>query len=342
MQATQAAQAARVTNAAHLTNAAYVADVTAPTTPTDVADMTDVRNVGQMRQAILDRVLRTAVEKAAAPGQLRFTERQLYYEMCRVLQPWHRAPRRAQFTSAPALTYDAYRTTLRRHGPESVAGLLPPAVPAPRQAAGRHTPEPDLFDYGLPRLLVCESDDIAAMLRANGVPMESACPVYGASELPLYPGVLRMLSLAERGTVYLLHDASARGLTFPARFARSVDLPEGVRVVPLGLRPRQAGALHLVHGRGPAYAAVPAQGPAPFVLGGTGAGPGTGPGVGAALSRWERDWLRRGRFVELAAVNPASLIRTVHRLVREVRPPRSQLTELRQVRRAGFLSWPTA
>ncbi|MEV8408544.1 hypothetical protein AB0R12_22845, partial [Streptomyces niveus] len=227
---------------------------------------------------------------------------------------------------------------------EPVPGLLPPAVPAPRRAAGRHTPEADLFDYGLPRLLVCESDDIAAMLRANGVPMESACPVYGASELPLDPGVLRMLALAEHGTVYLLHDASARGLTFPARFARSVDVPDGVRVVPLGLRPRQAGALHLVHGRGPAYAAVPAHGPAPFVVGGTGVGTGTGagPGLGFALSRREREWLRRGRFVELAAVNPASLIRTVHRLVREVRPPRSQLTELRQVRRAGFLSWPTA
>lgn len=324
-----------MSDAAH---AAHAMDVTGVTD--------DVRNVGPMRQAILDRVLRTAVEKAAAPGQLRFTERQLYYEMCRVLQPWHRAPRRAHFTSAPALTYDAYRATLRRHGPEPVAGLLPPAVPGPRPAAGRHTPEPDLFDYGLPRVLVCESDDIAAMLRANGVPMESACPVYGASELPLDPGVLRMLSLAERGSVYLLHDASARGLTFPARFARSVDVPDGVRVMPLGLRPRQAGALHLVHGRGPAYAAVPAHGPAPFVLGAAGtsagAGAGAGPGLGFALSRWERDWLRRGRFVELAAVNPASLVRTVHRLVREVRPPRSQLNELRQVRRAGFLSWPTA
>lgn len=309
--------------------------------------MRDSGQAGRTRpvgDAILDRVLRTAAEKAAEPGQLRFTERQLYYEVCRVLMPWHRAPRRAQFTSAPALTYEAYLVALRRHGPGSVGGLLPPVVPKPRQAAGRHTPEPDLFDYGLPRLLVCESDDIAAMLRANGVPMESACPVYGASELPLAEGVLRMLALAERATVYLLHDASARGLTFPARFAGAVDVPEGVRVVPLGLRPRQAGALHLVHGRGPAYAAVPAAFPTAGSGLGPGPGAGRGPGRGVAfeLGRWERDWLRRGRFVEVAAVNPASLIRTVHRLVREVRTPRSQLTALRQVRRAGFLSWPTA
>ncbi|MFC8074407.1 hypothetical protein ACFUN8_02555 [Streptomyces sp. NPDC057307] len=311
-----------------------------------------------MKDAILDRVLRTAAENAAAPGRLRFTERQLYYEVCRVLMPWHRAPRRAHFTSAPALTYDAYLTALRRHGPGPVDGLLPPIVPSPRQTAGRHTPEPDLFDYGLPRVLVCESDDIAAMLRANGVPMESACPVYGSSELPLDQGVLRMLALAERATVYLLHDASARGLTFPARFARSVEVPDGVRVVPLGLRPRQAGALHLVHGRGPAYAAVPTAfpvtgpgqgldpGPGQVLRQGLGQGPGAGSvldqGLAFQLGRWERDWLRRGRFVEVAAVNPASLLRTVHRLVREVRTPRSQLTELRQVRRSGFLSWPTA
>lgn len=307
-------------------------------------DAGQARRTSQVGEAILDRVLRTAVERAAAPGQLRFTERQLYYEVCRVLMPWHRAPRRTQFTSAPALTYDAYLAALRRHGPGPVEGLLPPVEPKLRQPAGRHTAEPDLFDYGLPRLLVCESDDIAAMLRANGVPMESACPVYGAGELPLDHGVLRMLALAERATVYLLHDASARGLTFPTRFVRSVDVPDGVRVVPLGLRPRQAGALHLVHGRGPAYAAVPAALPAAGSGLGPGPGPGPDPGQGLAfeLGRWERDWLRRGRFVEVAAVNPASLLRTVHRLVREVRTPRSQLTELRQVRRAGFLSWPTA
>ncbi|MFD3485547.1 hypothetical protein [Streptomyces sp. NPDC058665] len=324
----------------HLTGAGRVADSgqTGTGLAADPGHTGHTGQAGHMRQAILDRVLRTAAEKAAAPGQLHFTERQLYYQVCRVLLPWHRAPRRTHFTSAPAMTYGAFRAALHRIGPDTVDGLLPPVAPRPPRAAGRHTPEPDLFDYGLPRLLVCESDDIAAMLRANGVPMESACPVYGASELPLDTGVLRMLALAERATVYLLHDASAHGLTFPARFARSVDVPDGVRVVPLGLRPRQAGALHLVHGRGPAYAAIPGHWPGPA----TAAASGAAPGLASALSRWERDWLRRGRFVELAAVNPASLIRTVHRLVREVRTPRSQLTDLRQVRQAGFLSWPTA
>lgn len=288
------------------------------------------------RRLLLDRALRTAVRRAAEPQGLCFTERQLYYELCRVLLPWHRAPRKPLFTPAPALTYGEFRALLPRYG--EIPGLLPVALPPPRPRptptatapAGRHTPEPDLFDYGLPRLLICESHDIAAMLRANGLPMESACPVYSAAELPLDPGVSRMLTQAERPAVFLLHDASCRGLAFPARLRRLTGLPPGVRVVPLGLRPRQAGAVHLTHGRAPYDAA--ARGPyaamaAPPAL---------------ALSRWEREWLRQGRFTEVAAVRPASLLRTMHRMVREVPAPPSPLSELRHAREAGFLTWPAS
>ncbi|MGW7353379.1 hypothetical protein [Streptomyces sp. NPDC054784] len=285
--------------------------------------------IGAARRAALDRALRTAARRAAEPGGLRFTERQLFYELCRVLLPWHRAPRALPYTPAPALRYGEFRALLHRHG--EVPGLLP-AVAAPagsRPPAGRHTPEPDLFDFGLPRLLVCESDAVAVMLRANGIPTESACPVYGAGDLPLDAGVSRMLTQAGRATVYVLHDASVRGLAFPARLRARAEVPPEVRVVPLGLRPRQAGAVHLTHGRGPARA----PGPDP--------GPGLDPAPGPALSRWEADWLRRGRFTEVAAVRPASLLRTVHRMVRDVPAAPSQLSELRRARDAGFLTWPT-
>lgn len=284
------------------------------------------------------RALDLAAERAAAPEGLKFTERQLYYELCRVLLPWHRAPRRLAFTLAPALRYPDFRVLLRerlrRHG--EIPGLLPATAPAARRAAGRHTPEPDLFDYGLPRVLVCESDAVAAMLRANKLPMESACPVYGAAELPLDARVSAMLSRAERPAVFVLHDASAAGLRFPARLRRMTEVPDGVRVVPLGLRPRQAGAVHLVHGRAP-LAARPPEPPEPPDP--DGAEP---PEPELVLSRWERDWLARGRFAEVAAVNPAALLRTVHRMVREVPPPRARTAGLRRARSAGFLSWPAA
>ncbi|MFE9326368.1 hypothetical protein ACIHDR_14950 [Nocardia sp. NPDC052278] len=347
-----------------------------------------------VKQHVLDRLLRIAADRAAAPSGIRFTERQLYYELCRLLTPTHRAPRRFAFTVPAPLSYTTFRAALDRH---QVPGLLTPTPPRTTRA-GLHTPEPDLFDYGLPRLLVCESDAVAQMLRANGLPMESACPVLSASELPLDPGIAEMLARVD-GTVYLLHDASPHGLTFPARLTDLTEIPDGVRVVPLGLRPRQAGTLHLTHLRGPMASAVAAQidprereafhrsessaqtasvdlleraelhdaesgaetarvqsserqvlrpnsassawathvdshardvpRPVPRAL-------------AAQLDSWERAWLRRGRFVEIEAVRPASLLRTVHRLVREVRPPRTGLPEIRRARTTGFLTWPAA
>ncbi|WP_255307982.1 hypothetical protein [Streptomyces marincola] len=266
--------------------------------------------------ALLDLALRAAARRAAEPGGILFTERQLYYELCRGLRPWHLAPRRLRFTARPPVRPAAFEAALRRAG--DVPGLLPPA-PAARRAPGRHTPEPDLFAYGLPRLLLCESDEIAAMLRANGLPMESACPVFGAAELPLDARVAGMLAHAERARVYVLHDASPAGLAFAARAAAEAGVPPGVAVVPIGLRPRQAGALHLPHR--------------------TGEEPGAPPP--ASCDTWEHRWLARGRGVEVAAVRPAALLRTVHRLVRGVRraPPRAGR---RQARASGFLTWPAA
>ncbi|WP_433730403.1 hypothetical protein ACQP0C_03280 [Nocardia sp. CA-129566] len=436
----------------------------------------------RVKQHMLDRLLRIAAERAAAPSGIRFTERQLYYEVCRILTPVHRIPRRFAFTVPAPLTYASFRAALDRHG--EVPGLLTIAPPK-ATPAGRHTPEPDLFDYGLPRLLVCESDAIAQMLRANGLPMESACPVLSAAELPLDPGIAGMLASVQ-GTIYLLHDASATGLTFPARLRELTEIPDDVRVVPLGLRPRQAGTLHLPHVHGPLpnlFAAQvdsmeraqlrhgpalnaeatqsdqcqreeldcepgsntiaaqvdsteraqlrhgpalnaeatqrdqcqreeldcdfgsntiaaqvdlsgraqlrrdPAPGaeaaqvdswereesdaraPSTFAehMGPTqstqlrrgrassaeaaesawweGEEPYGDPALSAIVAQldsWERTWLLRGRYVEVEAVRPASLLRTVHRLVREVRPPRPTFTELRRARNAGFLTWPAA
>ncbi|MGW6727152.1 hypothetical protein ACWF9G_14735 [Nocardia sp. NPDC055029] len=265
--------------------------------------------------AVLSRAVRIAARRAGAPGDLRFTERQLYFEVCRVLLPLPRGLRRPTFTVPASVRYPDFRAALAAHGP--VPGLLTPEPPRARPA-GRHTTEPDLFDYGLPRLLVCESTEIAQMLRANGIPMESACPVVGADELPLDPRVAGMLELVERSAVFLLHDASPHGLTFPDRVRELTPIPDGVRVIPLGLRPRQASTLHATH--------LPVAAPHT---------------VDSALDPWERDWLRRGRCVEIAAVRPAALLRTVHRLVREVRI-RETSTQWNRLRTTGFLTWPTA
>ncbi|WP_236788544.1 hypothetical protein [Amycolatopsis sp. GM8] len=197
------------------------------------------------RRVLIDRALAVAVARAGEPGGIRFTERQLYYELCRVLRPADWIPKRPRFTVAPAVGYPAFRAALDRFG--AVPGLLSEAELAPRRApAGRHTAEPDLFHYGLPRVLVCQRQEIAGMLRANGMPMESACPVFGLDELPLDPRLTAMMSTVD-GTIYYLHDASPEALAL----GRTITAPPRVRVLPLGLRPRQAAAMHLVRGRGP-------------------------------------------------------------------------------------------
>lgn len=268
---------------------------------------------------VLARLLPLAVARATAPNGLRISERQLFYELCRLVAPAHRLPRATPFTVPVPLSYGLFRAALDRHGP--IPGLLEPDTPRPVEPGG-HTPEPDLFDYGLPRLLLCHSDRVARLLRANGLPLDSACPVLGAADLPLHPGLAGMLARVP-GTVYVLHEASAAGLAFVSRARELAVLPAEVRVVPLGLRPRQAAGLHLFHRSGPAT-------------------PPPGIPLDIPLDDRERRWLARGRLAELEAVRPAALLRTVHRLVREVRSPRVPLLELRRTRDAGFLTWPVA
>jgi hypothetical protein len=232
------------------------------------------------------RWLSAAIERAAVnAGTPYFTRRQLYYETCRLL-----TPKPLRFRMPAPLSYQRFEAALGDR-PELVADRPAFAVPPT---------EPDVFDYALPRLLVCQHRDIASMLIANDLHMEAACLVVSADDLPLDP------RLAPRST-YLLHDASAAGFAFA----------HGLRGRHLGLRPAHAAAMHLT--RAPRVPAVP---------------------VADRLRPWEERWLAAGNVAEVAAVNPARLVRTLHRLVRDHKrgTPRTPLRELAAV---GFLSWPT-
>ncbi|MFE6816258.1 hypothetical protein [Streptomyces sp. NPDC057677] len=292
------------------------------------------------------RAITAAAARAGAPGGLRFTERQLYYETCRVLSPGSTLLRgRVPGTPAPVLRLPAFTRALEARGRETVPGLLPP-LPESGARVGPRRPreraelpelpkfpelseaysEPDVYDYGLPRLLLCQDRSIAGMLLANHVHLEAACPVFAAADaLPLDPRLLAALRRAEGATVYVLHDASPAGLALPAQVRSGLGPVPGVRVVSLGLAPRHAAALRLPTGRGPA------PGPAALAA------------LPAALRPREADWLAEGRFAEVAAVPPDRLLRTVLRLTRGPRPPRDSLwSGLRGLRGAGFMTWPAA
>ncbi|MFB6889278.1 hypothetical protein ACFCX4_08190 [Kitasatospora sp. NPDC056327] len=274
---------------------------------------------------LLDGALTVAAARAGAPGGLRYTERQLYYELCRVLQPLHAGPRRVPYTLAPPVRYARFAAALaaRRDG---LPGLLPPVAPPPA-GPGTAAAEPDLYDYGLPRLLVCQSPEITAMLIANDLHLEAACPVVAADGLPLDERLTAALARAGGAVVHVLHDASPSGLACFER-VREAHGPAGtggadVRVRSMGLVPRHAATLHLTSGRGPhGY-----RGPLP-----------------AGLRPEERAWLGSGRTIELAAVAPARLLHTVIRQLRgggTAAPRRTPLRRrVRAVRGSGFLSWP--
>ncbi|APE19697.1 MULTISPECIES: hypothetical protein [Streptomyces] len=279
------------------------------------------------------RAITVAAGRAAEPGGLRFTERQLYYETCRVLSPGSAFLRgRIAGTPAPVLRLPAFTRALDELGRESVPGLLPPPVAPPARpsrpegAERSERPEPDLYDYGLPRLLLCQSRSIAGMLLANHIHLEAACPVLAADDaLPLDPRMIAALERAGGATVHVLHDASPAGVALPARVRATLGPLSGVRVVSLGLVPRHVASLRLPTGRGPR--------PGPAGLG----------ALPAALRPGEADWLAGGRFAEVAAVPPARLLRTVLRLTKGPRPPRDSLwSGLRGLRGTGFMTWPAA
>lgn len=277
---------------------------------------------------LLGRAITLGAARAGAPGGIRFTERQLYYETCRVLRP---APlkglaRRIPRTPPPPLRLPRFTWALDARGREDIPGLLPEPVATP-SVGGAPPREPDLYDYGLPRLLVCQDRAIARMLLANHVHLEAACPVLAAEDdLPLDPRLVAALERAEGATAHVLHDASPAGLALPARIRAGLGPVPGVRVASLGLAPRHAEALHLMSGRRPD--------PVPDPLPALGSLP-------AGLRPREVAWLVEGRFTEVAAVRPARLLRTVLRLTRGSRTPRNSVwTELRDMRGAGFMTWP--
>ncbi|MFC9622717.1 hypothetical protein ACFTXM_22865 [Streptomyces sp. NPDC056930] len=275
---------------------------------------------------LLDLAITGAAARAAGPGGIRFTERQLYYETCRVLSPAATLLTRIPRTPAPPLRLRTFTRALEARGRETVEGLLPPVPPARRQPpATPDSSEPDVYAYGLPRLLVCQDRSIARMLLSNHVHLEAGCPVLAAIDaLPLAPRLVAALERAEGATVHVLHDASQEGIELPARIRATLGRVPGIRVASIGLVPRHAAALRLPTGRGPVPA--PPLGPWP-----------------PALRPQEAVWLARGRFAQVAAVSPPRLVRTVLRLTRGPRPPRNSMwTELRGLRATGFLTWPAS
>jgi len=313
----------------------------------------------------LTRVLTRSIEQVAAPGQIRYTRRQLYYEMCRTLHlppgltnqtaSWSLAagivlitpallgqPRRAvrlaalhtllvgglrlvrmaPFTLTPPLEYARFAELLQAYTDRwgTPPGLLTTTEPPQFRPVGD---APDLTDYGVPRLLICQNAEIAGMLLANLFHIETSCAVLNLAAATPLPDALRaMLLRTPTAGVYLLHDAGAEGVALANQVRAHLELPDTIALISIGLRPAHALRLHLFATRTPASMVAVHDWP-------------------AALTPHERTWLHAGWCAEVAAVKPARLLLALRRIVLDLVPPPRRLPDWRRERAGGFMTWPT-
>lgn len=308
---------------------------------------------------LLDRALAVSCARAGAFG-VRYTERQLFFELCRTLMPLpelaRRNRRRALLLPLLGLAALPHRAATARwtalglaaaggawlaralpytlHAPLDGAqfaaalgrrrahfgnppGLLPPAA-APWLADDDTAP--DLYAYGLPRLLLCQDAAIARMLLENWLHMELGCAILPLeAHAPLPEPVRAMLTRSRRATVFVLHDAGAAGLELTRGLRGRLGLPPAVVLAPLGLRPLHARQMHLFATRSAPVAPRPLP---PW------------------LTPDERAWLAAGRQAEVAAISPPRLLRTLRRFITgsAAVPP----VRFRAMRAAGFMDTPGA
>lgn len=154
----------------------------------------------------------------------------------------------------------------------------------------------DLELYGLPRILICERDEIAQMLRANQFHLQTPCAVLSLSEAkPLSNMYKKMLKKAEEPQVFFLHNASLEAFSILLNLRETLNLDEKIPLRPLGLRPIHARRLHLFTEK-KFYNETDFS---DFIF----------------LSESEKGWLSRGNSAEVSAVSPIRLLRVLRRLI---------------------------
>ncbi len=296
----------------------------------------------------------------AGAGGVRYTRRQLYYEVCRTLLPPSRVFVAAGRTTAAIGS--SLTLALRRPHPLWIgvmgASLLmsvpwlvrrlpftltPPLTEAafddalaayrvrhgdPPGLLPNDTPpylaladrEPDLYDYGLAYALVCQDASIARMLRANFLHMEMSCAILALEEASPLPDALIAMLIRAPAPRILLLHDAS---------------PEGLQFVA-----DAAALLDLPHGfRVRALGLAPMHALRRHLFATRGSQPAEH--LPASLNLIERAWLRAGYRAEVAALRPVTLLRTLYRVVRPVRRRASWFAGLRRWRTTGYMSWPT-
>ncbi len=312
----------------------------------------------RIRHSNLDAALEHSIAHAGMGG-MRYTRRQLYYEVCRTLLPQSRVF--AAASQAVAAVGSSLTLALRRPHPLWIgamsASLLMSVPPLVRRLPFTLTPplteaafddalaayrarhgnprgflpddvppylalddrEPDLYDYGLAYALICQDAAIARMLRANFLHMEMSCAILALEEASPLPDALVAILMRTSAPRILLLHDAS---------------PEGLRFaadaatlldLPHGFRVRALGLTPMHALRRHLFAIRRSEPPEHLPT---------------SLNLIECAWLRAGYRAEVAALRPVTLLRTLHRVVRPAPRRESWFSSLRRWRTTGYMSWP--
>jgi hypothetical protein len=244
----------------------------------------------------LQKALARSIHRISAGERFFFTERQLYYELCRILRPYALFLRGIPFSLPPPISYAEFSRTLQQH--ISCSGMPKKLLTATQSWLPEFVgQEADLADYGLPRALVCTDRDIAAMIIANHMHMELGCAVLSLTEAaPLPDMICAMLARDQDPRVFLLHDADLEGMTLFSHVRVRLRIPEDVTPLQVGLRPFQAGKMHLFVERASSWTAEEWHLP-------------------GGLTHFERLWVKAGLRAELACISPVALFRLLRQTI---------------------------
>ncbi len=166
----------------------------------------------------------------------------------------------------------------------------------PRSCPSRRPPRPppDVAAFSFDRALVTDHAAIAAMLVANNFHFENNCAILSADGYPehISATLMTMLRRNPRLRVFAVHDASEAGCGLPLGLRHANWFPDpAVRVFDLGLRPSHVMKMRPISLPGGSRTLPPA--------------------LRATLTPEEAAWLGRGESVELEAVRPAKLMRSL-------------------------------
>ncbi len=113
--------------------------------------------------------------------------------------------------------------------------------------------EPDIYRYGVERVLLVQRDILVDLFVLNGLHAEQRTLVISETGYPEYlrPRVKAILTENPKTPVFFLHDATDRGVGMKKRLRKLNWLPESERRIDLGIKPEDVKKMKRFHAVSP-------------------------------------------------------------------------------------------